>query len=558
MVDQSSLQKERQTYSPKLPPALVNIAYASILSEDHSSSSVPLPDLFPKTRDTERMVVRQESQKLDCKPHRVGVVLSGGQAAGGHNVIVGLFDALQQRNPQSRLYGFLNGPKGILNNEHIELRKSCLEPYRNQGGFDLIGSGRDKIETEEQFAAARKTVVALQLDGLVIIGGDDSNTNAALLAEYFAQNSIDCKVIGVPKTIDGDLRSEDVEMSFGFDTAAKTYSETISAIARDTLSAKKYYHFIRLMGRSASHLTLECALQTHPNVTLISEEVSAQKWTVRQITEYLSDVICARAKVDKNYGVVLIPEGILEFIPETKALIKELNRLLNNQLPHEDELRIRHEREEKVAYVKRLLKGEALSCYEALPLTIQTQLLLDRDPHGNVQVSKIETERLFMDTVKDELLRRTQEGRYSSKFSAQGHFLGYEGRSCFPSNFDANYCYALGGTAATLMEAPGSGYIAFVRHLAKDVSQWEAGGAPLAPMIHLEERKGKPKPVIRKAVVDLEGQAFQSFQSQREKWAVEDAYHFVGPIQFYGPPHLTDSVPLTLVLEKRSRAHALA
>lgn len=511
----SILQKIRLEFQPKLPNSLNDFENLQIV-EGEISNNQNLKDIFLKTHKRPFIKFKKNEAKISHKPLRVGVVLSGGQAAGGHNVIAGLFDALKKMNSSSELLGFLDGPIGIIKNRHKNLDAKTLAAYRNQGGFDLIGSGRDKIETPEQFQAAAKTAQDLKLDGLVIIGGDDSNTNAALLAEYFLNHNIPTKVVGVPKTIDGDLKNEHIEVSFGFDTATKTYAEIIGNLLRDSLSAKKYYFFIKLMGRSASHIALECALQTHPNMTLIGEEIAAKKMTFKQITDDISNMIEARSKAGKNYGVVLIPEGVIEFIPEFNALIRELNKKVD-------------------------LSPESKACFESLPKDIQSQLTMDRDPHGNVQVSKIETERLFVDAVKEELKKRKV-----SSFSAQPLFCGYEGRSCLPSNFDSQYCYALGHVAALLINNGATGYIACVNHLTEPVEKWGIAGVPLTSMIHMEERKGKQQPVIKKALVELESKPFLQFINVREKWKLDDDFQYPGPIQFSGPRELIDTTPRTL------------
>jgi pyrophosphate--fructose-6-phosphate 1-phosphotransferase len=485
-------------------------------------------------------------------PLRVGVVLSGGQASGGHNVITGLFDALKRLNPESRLFGFLNGPAGIIKNQQIELTSELLNSYRNQGGFDLIGSGRTKLEAQSDLEAAEKAVASLSLDGLVIIGGDDSNTNAALLAEYFCRKKVACSVVGVPKTIDGDLKNSAIEASFGFDTACKTYAELIGNLMRDALSAKKYYYFVKLMGRSASHIALECALQTHPNWTLIGEEVAQKKQTLEQLVSQLADLIASRAEAQKNYGVFLIPEGILEFIPEVKMLIVELNQLLAGDSIYVAALEKLGSSEQKVEYISRFLTPESQRCCRTFPTEIQAQLLIGRDAHGNVQVSKIETERLFIDLVKKELKKRAKLGAYSGSFSPQPFFLGYEGRACLPTNFDAQYCYALGHVAALLINQKKTGYICSIRNLHLPTEQWEAGAEPLTTMIGFEDRHGQTKPVIAKAYVDLHGGPFKQFSAQREAWKMEDQYRYPGPIQFFGPTALTDATTITLQLEKNN------
>ncbi len=527
--DVSPLQIALRSSKPTLPSILHDLTQLRAVP---SASANAVVELFPHISGQSKLTIISGGSREARRLHRVGVVLSGGQAAGGHNVIIGLFEALRQLNPASQLFGFLNGPSGIIKGQYRELVASELHLYLNSGGFDLIGSGRTKIETPEQLAAAKKTIEALQLDGLVIIGGDDSNTNAAMLGEYLRSQGCVCNVVGAPKTIDGDLRSDDIEVSFGFDTACRTYSEAIGNICRDALSAKKYYHFIRLMGRSASHITLECALQTHPNLAIIGEEVAQQSLTLQQVAERIADVIGVRADAGKDYGVILLPEGLIEFIPDCKALIKELNTLLANG-------------SSAIEDVLPQLTPSAANCLQAMPKEIQAQLLLDRDPHGNVQVSKIETERLFIAMVSDMLQQRSQQGKYSGKFNAQPHFLGYEGRACFPTRFDSSYCYALGYTCALLVDAAANGYIAFVKGLARPVEEWEVGGAPLTSMIHLEERKGSRKPVIRKALVSLDGTAFALFASQREGWVLDDNYRYPGPIQFFGPDAITHGCPLT-------------
>lgn len=464
---------------------------------------------------------------------RVGVLFSGGQAPGGHNVLWGLLEALQKAHPKNSLVGFLRGATGLLENQKVEITSDLLQEYHNTGGFDLLRSGRSKIEKEEQFQAAIKTLNENSINALVVIGGDDSNTNAALMAEYFLKAKLPIQVIGVPKTIDGDLRGACLDISFGFDTACKVYKELIGNIARDALSAVKYYHFIKLMGRSASHIALECALATSPNLVLIGEEVALKKKSLQNITSEIADLITERAEKGKNYGVLLIPEGLIEFIPEMGRLIQELNNLL--QIYPEAEM----------ALVK--LSEEAQKTYHFLPKIIQEQLLFDRDPHGNVQVSHIATESLLILKVKEELKKRIH---YKGRFHPVNHFLGYEGRSAFPSNFDANYCFALGHSAALLLQGGYTGYMATVYDLVAPIEKWQAGGIPLASMIHLEERKGKMVPVIKKSLVDLQGEPFKQFAELREGWRVEDLYRYPGPIQFQGAHSLTDMRPLTLNLRR--------
>jgi len=533
----SRLQKLRAEYKTLLPNALQNLHAIQFQKKDSTTCKgdpEQIQRLFPKTYGR-AVVAGKEGDPRESRPLKVGVVFSGGQASGGHNVIAGLFEALTSLCSQSKLLGFLGGPSGIIENKEMEITHEKLALYRNQGGFDLIGSGRTKIETEEQLTASLKTMQAHNLDGLIIIGGDDSNTNAAILAEYFLNHDCKTAVIGVPKTIDGDLKNAFVATSFGFHTATMTYAEMIGNIARDCLSAKKYTHFIKLMGRSASHITLECALATHPNITLIGEEVAAQNKTLSQITEEIADVVMQRAEKGKNYGIVLVPEGLIEFIPEMKQLIQELNAVAEK------------EGELKVEMVKEKLSSEAKHCFEALPEEIQKQFLLDRDPHGNVQVSLIETEKLLISTVKKELAKR----KFQGKFSTQHHFFGYEGRAGFPSNFDAHYCYALGYTAALLVDEKLTGYMSCIGNLFGPIQNWTISGLPITMLLNMEMRKGKEKPVIQKALVDLEGKAFAFFKGNRKAWAEEDHYRYPGPIQFFGESDLTDCIPLTMVLESQ-------
>lgn len=553
MASLSPLQKMRLQYQPKLPQILLklkNLVAEPILEEATiQAEKAHFSKFFPKTIDLPALKFSLV-ENLRHEPKRVGVVLSGGQAAGGHNVISGLYDALKLLHPNSRLFGFYNGPKGIIKNKSVEITADLLLRYRNQGGFDLIGSGRDKIEQAEEFKLAENTMRALDLDGLVIIGGDDSNTNAAFLAEYFLQNACKTCVVGVPKTIDGDLKSDDVEISFGFDTACKVFSEIIGNIAKDCLSAKKSYYFIKLMGRSASHVTLECALQTHPNIALISEEVLLQKKTLLGITQDICDTISERAALKKNFGVILIPEGIVEFIPEFKSLISELNSILDPEKPHHSAIEKLISKSEKIAYVANLLSKPSSTCLSSIPEEIQEQLLFDRDPHGNLEVSKIETERLFIEMVKKELKKRKKEGTYLGKFNGQPHFCGYEGRSGLPSNFDAQYCYALGHVAAVLINSKATGYLCTVKNLIKPVEEWQIMGKNLISMMAMENRRGKAKPVIRKALVDLQGIPFKVFKQHRLEWKLLDDYCCPGPLQFFGPAGLTEATTLTLAYER--------
>lgn len=535
----SRLQEVRQKYVPKLPKILQHLHRIQFLQGEKTSAIKhveELKKLFPKTFGRSR-VNAKEGEERSFNPLKVGVVFSGGQASGGHNVIAGLLDALLALNPKSELIGFLDGPSGIIEGKFTKITLQTVAPFRNQGGFDLIGSGRTKIETEEQLAASLKNVQDLKLDGLVIIGGDDSNTNAAVLAEYFLHNKYNTAVVGVPKTIDGDLKNEHVATSFGFDTACKVYSEMIGNIARDSISAKKYTHFIKLMGRSASHIALECALACRPNITLIGEEVFWMRKTLEQITNEICDVIAKRAEEGKNYGIVLIPEGLIEFIPEMGVLIGELNQLAAAQVLN-------------VQDIAKKLSPHALSSFQAMPAEIQKQLLLDRDPHGNVQVSLIDTEQLLMFTVKKELDKRKKEGDFKGKFAALNHFFGYEGRAGLPSNFDTHYCTSLGYTAALLVNEKLTGYMACVGNLEKPVHEWSIAGLPITMLMNIEKRKGKEKPVIQKALVDLKGNPFSYFDMHRDSWAIQDHYRFPGPMQFFGEPDITDTIPLTMILEK--------
>ncbi len=542
MTSRTFMQNYRQNYPLKLPHILQDLVSLDLEQDLNESGEEDrrIHEIFRNL--TKQPVVRFKNAKnVVHKPLRVGVVLSGGPAPGGHNVIAGLFEALQKLHKQSKLFGFLNGPSGIIKNNFIELQSKQVEEFFNQGGFDLIGSGRTKIETSEQFQAAANTMKTLNLDGLVIVGGDDSNTNAALLADYFIAQNIETKVVGVPKTIDGDLKNRFIETSFGFDTATKVYSETIGNILRDCLSQKKYYFFVKLMGRSASHIALECALQTQPNMTLIGEEIAAHKLTLQGITEQITDLVCSRARHGKDYGVILVPEGIIEFIPEMNKLIKELNAFPPVQSNAMCDVS-----------VPEVLSIDAKKCFKLIPKEIQVQMLLDRDPHGNVRVSQIETERLLISTVESELRKRADAGLYKGKFSPQPLFCGYEGRASFPTNFDCQYCYALGYVAALLIDRGCTGYMSCVNNLIQSVDNWRIAGVPLTSMIHIEERLGIKKPVIKKALVDLKGPTFSYFQNLRQSWVLEDDYRYPGPIQFFGPKDVTDIVTMTLYLESQS------
>jgi pyrophosphate--fructose-6-phosphate 1-phosphotransferase len=478
----------------------------------------------------------------------VGVILSGGQAPGGHNVIAGLFDGLKKGNPVSKLYGFLGGPSGLIKNKHIEIDAALVDRYRNTGGFDMIGSGRTKIETPEQFDASMETTGKLELNALVIIGGDDSNTNAALLAEYFIEKGSGIQVIGCPKTIDGDLKHEYIEASFGFDTAVKTYSELIGNIARDANSARKYWHFIRLMGRAASHIALEAALQTHPNICFISEEIAEKEMSLSQIVDQICNAVIKRAENNENFGVILIPEGLVEFVPEIKTLISELNDIMAQYKAEFEEIR---SFQGHCAWLEKKLSRPSLVLFESFPEDLAKQLLLDRDPHGNVQVSRIETEKLLIHLTEKKLASLKAHGTYNGEFSAIGHFFGYEGRSAFPSNFDADYCYSLGFSAFFLIASGLTGYISSVCNLAAPAEKWIAGGVPFTMLMNMEHRKGKKKPVIRKSLVDLNGPPFKIFAALRDELALKTCFKYPGSIQYFGPHEICDATTITLQLERR-------
>jgi len=549
--DQSHLQRLRTIYQPSLPPILTDLS--SLQAFPVENQEVPLEDeihkLFPLTVAQPNLIFKRVSSERS-DPLKIGVVFSGGQAPGGHNVIAGLLDAMLKLNRDSRLIGFLDGPNGLTKNNYTELTSEMIAPYRNQGGFDLIGSGRSKIETAEQFEALGKNVRALKLDGLVIIGGDDSNTNAAFLAEYFKRKGLDISIIGVPKTIDGDLKNRFIETSFGYDTACKIYSEIIGNLAKDALSARKYYFFVKLMGRSASHVTLECAVKTQINLALIGEEVSALKLTLPRLIDQIADMICLRAARGKNHGVILIPEGIIEFIEEFKYMIQELNRLLSHSGNESEADRI-----SKIDLIIQALTTNSATCFSSLPEEFQKQLLIDRDPHGNIQVSKIETERLFICLVEKELVKRKNQGNYIGAFNPQPLFCGYEGRSGLPSNFDCHYCYSLGHVAALLINSRVSGYMACIQNLGKPVSKWEINGISLTKMLHLEDRKGILAAVIRKGPVDLEGTLFNYYKEKRSAWLLEDHYCCPGPIQYEGDLELVDAPPLSLTLPSNFSAN---
>lgn len=555
MESSSLLQRYRLRYQPSLPPQLQDLKSLAPLNQrtkNPESMDSALQELFPHTHQLSNLRFESRSPPSNFSPLKVGIVLSGGQAPGGQNVVTGLFDALKKIHPDSRLIGFLDGPGGIIKNKFVELTEEKVGPYRNQGGFDIIGSGRTKIETPEQFEAASQTFQKHELQGLVVVGGDDSNTNAAFLAEFCKQKNLPTRIIGVPKTIDGDLKNDFIETSFGFDTASKVYSEMIGNLAKDSLSAKKYYFFVKMMGRSASHLTLECALQTHINMALIGEEVAERKQTLTDVVQNITNLICERAEKGKDFGVILIPEGLLEFIPECQMTIKELNRFLVDHPAIANEIGQKNS-SERTHLLKQNLNPIAFDCFSRLPEEIQKQLLLDRDPHGNIQLSKIETERLLIFLVEKELNARQKEGKYNGKFNPQPLFCGYEGRAGLPSNFDCQYCYALGHLAALLILHDASGYMCCIKNLIQPVEQWEIMGVPIVNMLHFEMRKNKKQAVIQKALVNLKGPVFKAFQREREQWRLNDQYCCPGPLQFEGPLELTHQLPLTLLLEKNER-----
>jgi pyrophosphate--fructose-6-phosphate 1-phosphotransferase len=547
LITKSPLQIARASYQPKLPIALngnviLKVGAATESVADHTE----IKSLFPKTYGMPLLTIEPGAKKENAAVG-VGVILSGGQAPGGHNVISGLYDGLKALNPENKLYGFLDGPIGLVDHEYMELTKEIVDEYRNTGGFDIIGSGRTKLEEEWQFEKGAEICKTLGIKAIVIIGGDDSNTNACVLAEYYSQTKAGIQVIGCPKTIDGDLKNEMIETSFGFDTACKVYSELIGNIQRDASSAKKYWHFIRLMGRSASHITLECALQSQPNICIISEEVEAKNMTLYDVVNNIVKIVVDRAKHGLNYGTVLIPEGLIEFIPAMKTLIAELNELLSD---NEDFIALNTD-EEKREYVKGMLTPESTQVYRGLPKGIARQLTLDRDPHGNVQVSLIETEKLLIEMVAKRLAQMKAEGKYKGKFSAINHFFGYEGRCAIPSNFDADYTYTLGYTASILINEGKTGYMASVRNLTASANEWMAGGVPITMMMNMERRNGKMKPVIQKALVELDGAPFKYYESVRDYWAGEKmSYIYPGPIQYYGPTEVCDQSTHTIRLEQ--------
>ena len=541
----SLLQKERAAYQPKLPKGLQG---AVKVVEGEPTQSVgdqeEIKKLFPNTYGMP-LVEFVKGDKENTQKMNIGVILSGGQAPGGHNVICGLFDAIKKMNPENKLYGFLMGPGGLVDHDYKELTADFIEKYRNTGGFDMIGSGRTKLEKEDQFEKGLQIIRKLDIKAIVIIGGDDSNTNACVLAEYYAAKKYGVQVIGCPKTIDGDLKNDQIETSFGFDTATKTYSEIIGNIERDSNSARKYWHFIKLMGRSASHIALECALQTHPNICLISEEIQEKDMTLNQIVERIATAVAHRAEQGDNFGVVLVPEGLIEFIPAIGRLIAELNDLLAAHGSEYKDLNIKEQR----AYILSHLSADNAATFRTLPSCVARQLSLDRDPHGNVQVSLIETEELLAEMVGDLLAEWAKEGKYNGKFATIHHFLGYEGRCAAPSNFDADYCYALGTSAAHLIANGKTGYMAIVKNTTAKPEDWKAGGVPITMMMNMERRNGEMKPVIRKALVDLNGKPFKTFAAQRDEWAYTTSYVYPGPVQYWGPSDVCDQCTKTLQLE---------
>lgn len=544
-MEKSVLEKIRSSYQPKLPEALKGNVKAV---EGEPTSSVRdqqiIKSLFPNTYGMP-MVEFVPGEEPVQKAINVGVILSGGQAPGGHNVISGLFDELKRLNPENRLFGFLLGPAGLVSHEYMELTGDIIDEYRNTGGFDIIGSGRTKLETEEQFEKGLQIINKLDIKALVIIGGDDSNTNAAVLAEYYKEHGDGIQVIGVPKTIDGDLKNDQIETSFGFDTATKTYSELIGNIERDCASAQKYWHFVKLMGRSASHIALECALQTHPNICLISEEVQANDDSLNDIVDYIAGIVADRAAHGMNYGVVLIPEGLIEFIPAIGRLISELNDMLAE---HGEEYKNLNKADQRRYILEHLSKDNA-NTFETLPYDVARQLSLERDPHGNVQVSSIETDKLLSRMVAAKLRLWKEEGKFKGHFHTQHHFFGYEGRCAIPSNFDADYCYALGTSAAQLIANGKTGYMAVVKNTIAKTEEWRAGGVPITSMLNMERRNGQLKPVIKKALVDLNGRPYQEYKRHRDEWASMTCFVYPGPIQYFGPEEVCDRPTKTLLLE---------
>jgi diphosphate-dependent phosphofructokinase len=547
-MTKSPLQIARAIYKPKLPISLTgNISIKEGAATQSIAHQKEINEIFPKTHGLPVLTFESGSEPMKSPAFNVGVILSGGQAPGGHNVIAGLFDGLKALNSNSKLYGFLGGPSGLVEGKYTELTAEVIDEYRNTGGFDIIGSGRTKLEEQSQFDKGLENCKKLGINALVVIGGDDSNTNACVLAEYYKSIHANVQVIGCPKTIDGDLKNEMIEISFGFDTACKVYSELIGNIERDALSSKKYWHFIKLMGRSASHITLECVLQTHPNYAIISEEVQEKKLTMDQIVEDIARVITARADNKENFGVCLVPEGLIEFVPEMRKLISELNDLIAHKAEFFNKLETD---DDKFQFINSHISADSSKAFNSLPKEIQTQLILDRDPHGNVMVSRIETEKLLIDMVHDKLNEWKAEGKYKGTFTAVANFFGYEGRCAAPSNFDADYTYSLGYASAVLIGSGKTGYMAMVRNLTAPVQKWIAGGVPITMLMNLEKRHGQMKPVIQKALVKLDGKPFKEFAKNRGEWSVKSSYVFPGPIQYFGPSEVCDATTRTLQLEK--------
>jgi pyrophosphate--fructose-6-phosphate 1-phosphotransferase len=544
----SSLQIARAEYKPKLPVTLTgNIVIKEGAATQSIAHQTEISKMFPNTYGLPILNIESGSKPLESPALKVGVILSGGQAPGGHNVIAGLFDGLKAMNKNSQLFGFLGGPSGLVDGKYIELTAALIEEYRNTGGFDIIGSGRTKLDEQSQFDKSLKNCKKLGITAIVIIGGDDSNTNACVLAEYYKSINAGVQVIGCPKTIDGDLKNEMIETSFGFDTACKIYSELIGNLERDALSAKKYWHFIKLMGRSASHITLECVLQTHPNYAIISEEVQEKRLTMNQIVEDIARVIKTRSDNDEDFGICLVPEGLIEFVPELNKLISEINDLMAEKAAAFNSLETD---DEKFQFINSHISADSTKAFNSLPKDIQVQLLMDRDPHGNVMVSRIETEKLLIEMVEEKLKEWMAEGKFKGKFTALANFFGYEGRCAAPSNFDANYTYTLGYVAAIIIESGKTGYMASVRNLTAPAEQWIAGGVPITMMMNLEKRNGHMKPVIQKALVKLNSKPFKEFAKNRAEWSIKTSYVFPGPIQYFGPTEVCDAATKTLQLEK--------
>ena len=555
MSNVSAFQLARLLYSPKLPPALEDGACVRVVEGEPTTSAGDaesirslLSSIYGQPIITFEKCGKQAASE-NSKPLNVGVIFSGGQAPGGHNVIAGLFDGIKSVNSESRLYGFLGGANGLVKNKFRELCKDEIDSYRNTGGFDMIGSGRTKLETHEQFSAAASNCAALDISAIVIIGGDDSNTNACVLADYFKKQSVPIQVIGCPKTIDGDLKNEWIENSFGFDTASSVYRGLIGNIARDATSAGKYWHFIRLMGRAASHLTLECAIQTHPNITLISEEVLDKGMSLRQIVSDIAETVAQRAERGMNFGVVLVPEGLIEFIPEIRALIEELSDVFATKSAKIDLL----DDVDREAYLSKLLSSESSMVFQSLPKEIRIQLCAERDPHGNVQLSVVETAKMLAQMVFLRLRHMSNQGTYKGNFQPTFHFFGYEGRCAAPTNYDASYSYSLGFNAAALVNAGKTGYMSCIRNTAKPYLEWTAGGVPLTAMMNMERRSGKEKPVIKKSLVDLDGKPFKYFAEHREDWKKNNSYVYHSNIQYFGPPEVCDEISMTLKLEQQGK-----